>query len=61
MLLLGGSDEAVVAGIASRLDSPVYSAEFAFFRGVPHYIVGDDATAAALARQAVGLARAAGA
>jgi predicted ATPase len=61
MLLLGGIDESMVAGITERLDSPVYSAEIAFFRGVPYYIVGDDATAAALARQAVSLARAAGA
>ena len=34
---------------------------FAFFRGVPYYMVGDDATAAELAGQAVTLARAAGA
>ena len=55
---LGGSDESAVSPIAERLDSPVFSAMFAFFRGVPYYMVGDDATAAELAGQAVTLARA---
>jgi hypothetical protein len=50
-----------VIPIAERIDSPVYSAMFAFFRGVPYYMVGDDATAAELAGLAVTLARAAGA
>jgi predicted ATPase/class 3 adenylate cyclase len=58
---LGGSDESAVTPIAERLDSPVFSAMFAFLRGVPYYMVGDDATAAELAGQAVTLARAAGA
>ena len=58
---LGGSDESAVVPIAERIDSPVFSAMFAFFRGVPYYMVGDDATAAELAGQAVTLARAAGA
>jgi hypothetical protein len=57
----GGSDESAVIPIAEHLDSPVFSATFAFFRGVPYYMVGDDATAAELAGQAVTLARAAGA
>jgi predicted ATPase/class 3 adenylate cyclase len=58
---LGGSDESAVTPIAERLDSPVFSASFAFLRGVPHYMAGDDTTAAELAGQAVILARAAGA
>ena len=61
MLLLGGLDESVVAAIADRLDNPVFSALVAFYRGVPYYMIGEDATAAKHARQAVGLARAAGA
>jgi hypothetical protein len=58
---LGGSDESAVVPIADHLDSPVFSAMFAFFRGVPYYMVDDDATAAELAGEAVTLARAAGA
>lgn len=58
---LGGSAESAVIPIAEHLDSPAFSAMFAFFRGVPYYMVGDDATAAELASQAVTLARAAGA
>jgi predicted ATPase/class 3 adenylate cyclase len=58
---LGGSDESSVALVAERLDSPVFSAAFAFLRGVPHYMTGDDTTAAEHAGQAVTLARAAGA
>ena len=58
---LGGSDESRVAPIAERLDSPVFSATFAFLRGVPRYMAGDDITAAEHAGQAVTLARAAGA
>ena len=58
---LGGSDESAVTSIAEHLDSPVFSAKFAFLRGVPYYMTGDDATAAELAGQAVTLARAAGA
>jgi predicted ATPase len=58
---LGGSDESAVIPIAEHLDSPVFSAMFAFFRGVPYYMAGEDAAAAELAGQAVTLARAAGA
>jgi predicted ATPase/class 3 adenylate cyclase len=61
LVLLGGLDESAVAPIADRLDSPVFSATFAFYRAVPYYLVGDEATAADLAGQAVVLSRAAGA
>ena len=61
MLLLGGVDESTVRPIAERLDSPVFSATFAFYRSVPHYMAGDYATAVELAGHAVALARTAGA
>src|SRR5262249_47547091 len=59
--LLDGLDESEVRPIAERLGSPVFSARAAFFRGVPHYLRDEDATAAAFAEQAVALARSAGA
>ena len=58
---LGGSAESAVTPIAERIDSPVFSAMFAFFRGVPYYMADEDAAAAELAGQSVTLARAAGA
>ena len=61
LVLLGALDESAVAPIAERLQSPVFSATFAFYRSVPYYMRDDDATAADLAGQAVTLSRAAGA
>jgi predicted ATPase/class 3 adenylate cyclase len=61
LVLLGGWDESAVTPIAEVLDSPVFSATFAFYRAVPYYMVGDDAAAVELAGEAVAFARAAGA
>lgn len=61
LVLLGGLDATAVVPIATRLDSPVFSAMFAFYRAVPFYMTGDEATAAELAGQAVALSRSAGA
>ncbi len=61
LVLLGGLDATAVVPIATRLDSPVFSAMFTFYRAVPFYMTGDEATAAELAGQAVALSRSAGA
>ena len=61
LLLLGGLDESAIAPIVEHLNSPVISATFAFAKAVPHYMIGDYATAADLAGQSVAFARAAGA
>jgi len=61
LVLLGGLDASAVTPIVERLRSPVFSAMFAFYRAVPFYMIGDEATAAELAGQAVALSRAAGA
>jgi hypothetical protein len=61
LVLLGGIDATAVAPIGEHLDSPVFSATFAFYRAVPFYMIGDEATAAELAGQAVALSRSAGA
>ena len=53
--------ESDVAPLAVSLDSPVFSAMFAFYRAVPYYMTDEYAMGAELAGQAVVLARAAGA
>jgi predicted ATPase len=61
LVWLGGLDQSAAEPIVERVDSPVFSASFAFLRAVPYYMKGDEATAVELAGQAVILARAAGA
>ncbi len=61
LVMLGGLGESAVAPIVQRIASPVLLASLAFSRAVPHYMVGDQATAAELAGQAVALNRSAGA
>jgi hypothetical protein len=61
LVLLGGLDEALVAPIAARLQSPVFDAQFAFYRAVHIDQAGDGVAGAELAGRAVALARDAGA
>ncbi len=61
LVLLEGLDESAAAPTVERLDNPVLSATFAFYRAVPFYLRDDDQIAADLASGAVALARSAGA
>ena len=59
--MLGGLDESAVAPDRRTSRQPGVLGHVRLQRAVPHYMAGDDATAAELAGQAVALARAAGA